>query len=37
MPQLTLTISHNINANLINFKNLFKQIHDALRGIPDLD
>lgn len=37
MPQLTLTISQNINANLINFKNLFEQIHEALRIVPNMD
>lgn len=37
MPQLTLTISNNINANLINFKNLFEQVHGALSDIPDLN
>lgn len=37
MPQLTLTISKNINANRMNFKNFFKQIHNALSIVPDLD
>lgn len=37
MPQITLTISQNINASLINFKSLFEQIHDALRSVPNLD
>jgi hypothetical protein len=37
MPQLTLTISNNINANLIDFKSFFKQIHDALSVVPGMD
>lgn len=37
MPQLTLTISQNINANLINFKSLFEEIHNALRIVPNMD
>lgn len=37
MPQLTLTISKNINANLIDFKNFFRQIHEALSVVPDMD
>lgn len=37
MPQLTLTISHNINTTKINFKNLFKQIHATLQGVPNMD
>lgn len=37
MPQLTLTLSQNINTTLINFKNLFEQIHDALRSVPNMD
>jgi hypothetical protein len=37
MPQLTLTISHNINASLINFKRVFEQIHEALRTVPNMD
>jgi 5-carboxymethyl-2-hydroxymuconate isomerase len=37
MPQLTLTLSQNINVTLINFKRLFEQIHDALRSIPKMD
>ncbi|KTD41430.1 hypothetical protein [Legionella parisiensis] len=37
MPQLTLTISHNINIDVINFKNLFSQIHEALRAVPNMD
>ncbi|WP_454783986.1 hypothetical protein [Legionella sp. WA2024007413] len=37
MPQLTLTISQNINANLINFKSLFEQIHKALLVVPNMD
>lgn len=37
MPQLRLTISHNINKDLINFKNLFRQIHEALRVVSDID
>ena len=37
MPQLTLTISHNINTDLINFKNLFTQIHEALQVVPNMD
>ncbi|KTD56101.1 hypothetical protein Lsai_2231 [Legionella sainthelensi] len=37
MPQLTLTISQNINANLINFKSLFERIHNILRIVPNMD
>ncbi|KTD00567.1 hypothetical protein [Fluoribacter gormanii] len=37
MPQLTLTISHNINTSIINFKNLFKKIHETLQGVPNMD
>ncbi|KTD67629.1 hypothetical protein Lsan_0288 [Legionella santicrucis] len=37
MPQLTLIISQNIHANLINFKSLFEMIHDALRIVPNMD
>lgn len=37
MPQLILTISQNINANLIDFKNLFEQIHEVLRVVPNMD
>ncbi|WP_133135235.1 hypothetical protein [Legionella rowbothamii] len=37
MPQLTLTISKNINANLIDFKNFFRQIHETLSVVPDMD
>lgn len=37
MPQLTLTLSHNINASLINFKSLFEQIHEALKTVPNMD
>ena len=37
MPQLMLTISENINANLIDFKNFFRQIHEALSVVPDMD
>lgn len=37
MPQLTLTLSHNINAELINFNNVFEQIHEALRIAPNMD
>lgn len=32
-----LIISQNINANLINFKNLFERIHEALRAVPNMD
>jgi 5-carboxymethyl-2-hydroxymuconate isomerase len=37
MPQLTLTISQNINASLIDFKSLFEQIHEALQVVPNMD
>ncbi|EEZ95961.1 hypothetical protein [Legionella longbeachae] len=37
MPQLTLTISHNIKTDQINFKNLFNKIHDALIVVPNMD
>ena len=37
MPQLTLTISHNINANLLDFKEFFKQVHEALQNVPNMD
>ena len=37
MPQLTLTISKNINASLLDFKSLFEQIHEALRLVPNMD
>ncbi|MFQ2988195.1 hypothetical protein ACKJL9_07845 [Legionella pneumophila] len=37
MPQLTLTLSHNINTDVINFKNLFNKIHEALRAVPNMD
>lgn len=37
MPQLTLTISNNINANLINFKKFFELVHEALRIVPNMD
>lgn len=37
MPQVTLTISQNINASLINFKGFFEQIHDALQTVPNID
>ncbi|MGL5741480.1 MAG: hypothetical protein ACRCXC_02470 [Legionella sp.] len=37
MPQLTLTLSNNINMDAINFNSLFSQIHEALRTVPDMD
>lgn len=37
MPQLILTISNNINTDGIDFKNLFHQIHEALRTVPNMD
>ncbi|RUR22075.1 hypothetical protein [Legionella qingyii] len=37
MPQLILTISHNINTDVINFKNLFNQIHETLQIVPNMD
>lgn len=37
MPQLTLTISNNINPNLINFKKFFELVHEALRIVPNMD
>ena len=37
MPQLTLTISNNINATLIDFNHLFRLIHEALSTVPDMD
>jgi hypothetical protein len=37
MPQLTLTISKNIDVNLIDFKNFFRLIHEALSVVPDMD
>lgn len=37
MPQLTLTISQNIEIEQLNFKNFFEQIHEALRVVPNMD
>lgn len=37
MPQLTLRLSHNINIDLIDFKTVFKQIHEALQVTPNMD
>ncbi len=37
MPQLTLTISKNIDANLIDFRDVFRQVHEALAIVPGLD
>lgn len=37
MPQLTLTLSNNISINTIDFQNLFYQIHEALREVPNID
>lgn len=37
MPQLTLTLSKNIDINLLDFKNFFRQVHEALSVVPDMD
>ncbi len=37
MPQLTLTLSHNIDISTINLKKFFEQIHEALRIVPNMD
>lgn len=37
MPQVTLTISKNINLDLIDCKQCFQQIHEALSTVPDLN
>lgn len=37
MPQLTLTLSANINTQNIDWKKFFKQVHECLMTVPDLD
>ena len=37
MPQLSLTISKNIDITQVDFSKLFEAIHDALRDVPNMD
>ncbi len=37
MPQLILTLSHNITLTRINFEEFFKRIHEVLATIPDMN
>jgi len=37
MPQLTLKLSRNIDASLIDFDDFFYKVHEALCVVPSLD
>lgn len=37
MPQLTLTLSNNINASLLSFTSFFEKTHHALQNVPNMD
>lgn len=37
MPQISLKLSKNIDTKLINFKDIFAAIHQALGKVPNLD
>lgn len=37
MPQLTLTLSNNINPGLLHFKGFFERVHEALQSVSNMD